>query len=144
MLEDPESASRRLLPWVVTTHVKDGGLLLTENGLVAFTAEAGAGVVDLPAILDKLSTLPRKINLSLEDHGGDFLIPVYDPDFLARFPDLTVAELARLLSLAARTRALEDGGRLGPLDRARWPEACERRVKRGLRAVRRLVARRME
>ena len=139
MLEDPESAVDRLLPWVVTTHVKDGGLLLTEDGLVAFTAEAGTGVIDLSAVMERLSTLPRTINLSIEDHGGDFLIPVLDADFLARFPDLTVSELARLLALAARTRALKDAGRIGPLDRGRWPDACERRVKRGLRAVRRLV-----
>jgi sugar phosphate isomerase/epimerase len=139
MLEDPESATNRLLPWVVTTHIKDGGLLLTELGFVSFAAEAGTGVVDLAAICESLSTLSRKINLSLEDHGGEFIIPIHDPAFLARFPDLTLAELVKLLALAAKSRALKDQGRLGVLDRARWPEACERRVKRGLRAVRRLI-----
>ena len=141
MLEDPESAAARLLPWAVTTHVKDGGLLLTEDGLVAFTAEAGTGVVDIPAILGRLASLPKLVNLSLEDHGGDFLIPVYDAAFLARFPDLSVAETAKLMRLAARTRAAKDAGRMAVLDRARWPEVCERRVKRGLRAVRRIVER---
>lgn len=139
MLEDPESAAARLLPWVVTTHVKDGGLLLTEDGLVAFTAEAGTGVVDLTAVFEGLSTLPRRINLSLEDHGGDFLIPIFDAGFLARFPDLSVAETAKLLRLAARTRAAKDARRIAILHRARWPEVCERRVKGGLRAVRRIV-----
>jgi len=142
MLEDPESASARLLPWVVTTHVKDGGLLITEDGLVAFPVEAGTGVVDLAAVFGALSTLPRKVNLSLEDHGGDFLIPVFEAGFLARFPDLTVDEMARLLRLAAQTRAARDARRIGVLERARWPEVCERRVKRGLRAVRRIVAQR--
>ena len=139
MLEDPEGATTRLLPWVVTTHVKDGGLLLAEEGLVSFTAEAGKGVVDLPAIFEKLAGQPGKINLSIEDHGGDFLIPIHDGRFLAEFPDLSVAELAKLLGLAARTHSLKDRGKLSPLPRDLWPGVCERRVKRDLKAVRRMV-----
>jgi sugar phosphate isomerase/epimerase len=139
MLEDPASAVERLLPWVVTTHVKDGGLLLAPGGLVSFTAEAGAGVVDFETIFERLSTLARTVNLSIEDHGGDFLIPVADPEFLAGFPDLTVTELARLLGLAAKSQSLKNERKLGPVSRDRWPEICERRVKRDLRAVRRIV-----
>ncbi|HVP91634.1 MAG TPA: TIM barrel protein [Terriglobales bacterium] len=139
MLEDPESAAARLLPWVVTTHIKDGGLLVTEDGLVAFPAEAGTGAVDLPAVIVRLRSLPRQVNLSLEDHGGDFLVPVYDAEFLAGFPDLSVGEMAKLLRTAARTRTAKEAGRMGILDRARWPEVCERRVRRGLQAVRRIA-----
>jgi sugar phosphate isomerase/epimerase len=139
MLEDPESATDRLLPWVVTTHIKDGGMLLTEDGFVSFTAEAGTGVVDLAGVIERLAALPRKVNLSLEDHGGETVIPIHDTEFMAGFPDLTVAELAKLLGLAARSRTLKDQGKIGILDRTRWPEVCERRVKRGLRAVRRIA-----
>ena len=139
MLEDPESAAARLLPWVVTTHVKDGGLLVTEDGLVAFTAEAGTGTVDLAAVIARLEPLPRPDALSLEDHGGDFLIPVHDPEFLGRFPDLSVGEMAKLLRIAARTRTAKDAGRMAVVDRARWPEVCEKRVRRGLRALRRIA-----
>jgi sugar phosphate isomerase/epimerase len=139
MLEDPEAATDRLLPWVVTTHVKDGGLLLTEDGLVSFTAEAGTGVVDLAAIFEKLSAGSRTVNLTLEDHGGDFLIPIHDAEFLAGFPDLTSLELAKLLGLAAKSQSLKDQKKLAILDRSRWPDVGEHRVKRGLRAVRRLA-----
>ena len=142
MLEDPENATERLLPWVVTTHVKDGGLFLTEDGLVSFPAEAGTGVVDLAAVFEKLSAIPRKLNLSLEDHGGDVLIPIHESGFLARFPDLTSLELAKLLGLAARSQSLKDQKKLAILDRARWPEVCERRVKHGLRAIRRIAGER--
>jgi sugar phosphate isomerase/epimerase len=139
MLEDPAAAVRRLLPWVVTTHVKDGGLMLTGDGFVSFTAEAGKGVVDFAGIFETLAAAHPKIALTVEDHGGDFLIPVNDPDFLARFPDLSIQELVGLLGLSVRTRELMDAGKLSVLPRDRWPEVCERRVKRDLTAVRRIV-----
>jgi len=139
MLEDPVLAARRLLPWVVTTHIKDGGLMLTADGFVSFTAEAGKGIVDLPAIIELLAAVHPEITLTIEDHGGDFLIPVNDPDFLARFPDLSVPELVRLQGLAVRTRGLMDAGKLAVLARDRWPAVCEPRVKRDIRAVRRIL-----
>jgi sugar phosphate isomerase/epimerase len=139
LLEDPLAATRRLLPWVVTTHIKDGGLLLTADGFVSFTAEAGKGIVDLAGIIETLAAAHPHITLTVEDHGGDFLIPVNDPEFLARFPDLTVPELVRLQRLAVHTRALVDAGKLAVLSRDRWPSVCEPRVKRDLRAVRGIV-----
>jgi sugar phosphate isomerase/epimerase len=139
LLEDPLTAAHRLQPWVVTTHIKDGGLLLTADGFVSFTAEAGKGVVDLAGIVESLAAAHPNITLTVEDHGGDFLIPVNDPEFLARFPDLTVPELVRLQRLALRTRALMDAGKLAVLARDRWPSVCEPRVKRDIRAVRDIV-----
>src|SRR5512137_2408527 len=139
MLEDPLAATRRLLPWVVTTHIKNGGLLMTADGFVSFTAEAGKGVVDLAGIIEILAAAHPNLTLTVEDHGGDFLIPVNDPEFLARFPDLTVPELVRLQRLALRTRTLMDAGKLAVLARDRWPSVCEPRVKRDIRAVREIV-----
>lgn len=139
MLEDPVSAARRALPWVVTTHIKDGGILITDDGFVTFPVEAGRGIVDFEEIFNLFSSAARPLNLSLEDHGGDFLLPVYDPGFLAGFPDLKTPELVRLIKLSTRTRELLDGGKIVILERSHWPEHCERRVKRGLRAVQGMV-----
>lgn len=139
MLEDPVAAARRLLPWVVTTHIKDGGLMLAADGFVSFTAEAGKGVIDIAGLVEPLAASHPQLTLTVEDHGGDFLIPVHDPEFLARFPDLSVPELVALLKLAARTRSLMDAGKLAVLPRDRWPAACEARVKRDIQAVRRAV-----
>jgi sugar phosphate isomerase/epimerase len=139
MLEDPVLAARRLLPWVVTTHVKDGGLILGGDGFVSFTAEAGKGVIDLAAVIESLAAVHPAITLTIEDHGGDFLIPVNDPEFLARFPDLSVPELVRLLGLTVRTRALMEAGKLFVLPRDRWAAVCEPRIKRDLHAVRHIV-----
>lgn len=139
MLEDPSLAADRLLPWVVTTHIKDGGLSLGPEGFRSFTAEVGRGVVDLPAIIESLGAVHPRLNLTVEDHGGDFAIPVGDPDFLARFPDLSVPELVRLIGLGARTQALMADGRLSVLARDRWPLVCEARVRRDIQAVKRIL-----
>jgi hypothetical protein len=139
MLEDPVLATRRLLPWVVTTHIKDGGLLLTGDGFVSFTAESGKGIVDFATILEAIASVHPGIALTIEDHGGDFLIPVHDAEFLARFPDLAVPELVRLLGLTVKTRALMDAGKLSILPRDRWPALCGERVKRDIQAVRRMT-----
>jgi sugar phosphate isomerase/epimerase len=139
MLEDPVAATRRILPWVVTTHIKDGAINLTPGGLVSFTAEAGKGLIDFKKILTLLSGLERHVNLSIEDHGGEFLIPIFDPAFLDEFPDLSVKELSVLLKMAAETRSLIDENEIAVLDRTRWPAACEDRVKRDLKAVKRMA-----
>jgi hypothetical protein len=144
MLEDPVEATRRILPWVVATHVKDGGMLLTSGGLVSFPAEEGLGLIDLKNILDLLSSLDRPVHLSIEDHGGSYDIPIFDSGFLARFPDLTAPELSRLLHLAIRTQKNIDEGKLAIVERARWPQLCEQRVIRDIRYLKEIAAERID
>jgi sugar phosphate isomerase/epimerase len=134
MLEDPVAATERILPWVVAVHAKDGALRLTDAGLESFTAEIGKGVVDFGRILARLATLDRTIHLSIEDHGGSFALPIYDPTFLSRFPDLTATELARLMRLAY---GCPDA--LAPLDRADWPEHCAARIQRDIVQLQQIV-----
>lgn len=137
MIEHPVAAAARLLPWVVSTHVKDGGVLESREGLVTFPAPIGAGVIDLGAIIQMLGTLERPPHLSVEDHGGSFLLPVRDAAFLARFPDLQGTELAALVEMAEATQAKPA---CRPVDRDAWPAACESRIAANLRALRELAA----
>ena len=136
MLEDPLAGTERILPWVVATHAKDGALRLTDAGLESFTTEIGNGVVDFPRVLSRLATLNRPIHLSIEDHGGSFALPIYDPTFLSRFPDLTATELARLVQLAHRTAPTTT-----PLERAEWPKQCASRVSRDIANLKAIVER---
>lgn len=136
MIEDPMEATRRLLPWVVSTHIKDGGVLLDRNGLTTFTAAIGEGVIDLHAVLQLLDSLAPDVHLSIEDHGGSFEVPIFDAAFLGRFPDLTAAELARVIHLALCADSLPA---CRPLARERWPEVCEERLARDLVALRLLA-----
>ncbi len=139
MLEEPVAATKRILPWVVMTHIKDGGLLLVEKGLLSFPVEVGKGVLALEQILRLLLTLPNPVNFSLEDHGGHFLIPIFEPGFLLRFPDLTTVELAHLLGLSRSTKKLVEAGEISPVERDNWPAHCEERVRAGLRRLKNLA-----
>jgi sugar phosphate isomerase/epimerase len=139
MLEDPVRGCERLLPWVVCTHIKDGGILLNDNGLVTYTTAIGRGGIDLAAILRRLSGLDRHINLSIEDHGGSFDIPIFDPLFLSKFPDLTTRELATLIRMARNQAAAARKNRGGILERERWPTVCESRLRQDIKNLRELV-----
>jgi len=139
MAEEPVAGTERILPWVVATHMKDGAVTLGPDGIITFPAQLGQGIVDFPAILDRLTTLDRPVNLSLEDHGGEFTTPVCDASFLPRLPDLTVQELGRLLRLAHLGGERLLSGELAPTDRADWPRLCTQRTEAGLACLRQLV-----
>jgi len=132
MIEDPLCATQRLLPWVVSTHIKDGGVWLDAGGLTTFTAPVGHGVVELPAIVALVSSLDREVHLSIEDHGGSFALPVFDPHFLSTFPDLTAGEFAAVVALSQRTAALPS---CRPLPRTEWARVCEARLAGDLAAL---------
>jgi sugar phosphate isomerase/epimerase len=141
MLEDPVAATQRILPWVVSTHIKDGGVFLDDSGLTTYPVEAGKGVVDLRRICDFLDLLEREVHLTIEDHGGEFFLPVFDPSFLSKFPDLTPEEFARITRLALRTNERMKSGEMTITSREEWPEICETRVKRDIRSLEKLLKR---
>ncbi len=132
MLEDPVLAVERLLPWIVTTHIKDGALQNDDRGFRSFTTAIGHGIVDFLRILRRLRTLQRPIHLNIEDHGGDFELPIFDPLFLSKFPDLSTAELTRLMQLAQQSDEKMQAGEIDILNRSDWPALCETRVQQDI------------
>lgn len=102
-MEDPLAAARRLAPYVLMTHTKDAVLLFHENGLRWQCRPCGQGAVPFPEILAVLALHAPELNLSIEDHAGLFELPIYDPDWISTFTDLTPAELALLLRRAWAT-----------------------------------------
>jgi sugar phosphate isomerase/epimerase len=139
MLEDPVAGTERILPWVVAVHAKDGALVPGVRGLISFTTELGAGSVDFKPILTRLATLGAPLNLSIEDHGGSFNLPVFDSTFLSRFPDLTPWELSRLFKLAYAGHAKFVGKEITILARSEWPGLCGDRVARDLQNLKGIV-----
>jgi sugar phosphate isomerase/epimerase len=132
MLEDPVLATARVLPWVVSTHIKDGGVLVGRDGLTTFPMPVGSGVIDLGSVLGQLDSLPADVHLSVEDHGGSFHLPIHDALFLAKFPDLAGAELTSLINLSEVTAG---NAACRPVDRSAWPDLCERRMAQDLIAL---------
>lgn len=139
MLEDPVLGTERVLPWVVATHIKDGASALAEDGLLTFPTGVGEGGIDFRSILDRLDTLGRSINLSVEDHGGSFRTPFFNSDFRGRFPDLDVRELSRLTASAREGGEALRRGALSVTDRAEWPGLCEGRTRSGLANLQRIL-----
>ncbi|MGD8452406.1 MAG: sugar phosphate isomerase/epimerase [Phycisphaerae bacterium] len=141
MLEEPLAATERILPWVVATHAKDGTLRQTDTGLQSFTTEIGHGTVPFADILARLATLDRDVHLSVEDHGGWFDLPIFDPGFLSRFPDLTPATMTQLVGIARANEPRLAAGELAPLDRADWPACCAARVARDIATLKDIATR---
>jgi sugar phosphate isomerase/epimerase len=133
MLEDPVSATERILPWVVSTHMKDGGILAGDDGITTFPAPFGKGIIDFEAIITRLQTLDKEIYLSIENHGGSFILPVNENWFISRFPDLPVNEYTNLLELAELTSEKIKTGDLKITERADWHDVCEERTRNDIR-----------
>lgn len=144
MLEDPVMATERVMPWVVSTHIKDGGLQVTDTGFRSFTAPFGKGVIDFDRIFTLLSGGERAnhpgIYLSIEDHGGDFDIQIFNPLFRKEFPDLTDAEMEQLVVLSELTRQKMDTGELSVVDRKDWPGVCEERLSGNIQELRKYLS----
>jgi len=140
MLEDPLESLERILPWVVSTHIKDGALFLSPEGIVTFPTKIGNGVIDFPKIAECLQSVSDEVFLSVEDHGGSFSIPVFDPVFLAKFPDLTLQEFAKLMHLAEKSQEAAARGELSITERKVWPAVCELRMRQNLKNLRKILS----
>jgi 3-oxoisoapionate decarboxylase len=141
MLEEPVLATERVLPWIVSTHIKDGGIIAAEDGIRTFPAPFGKGIIDFESIFKMISTLENEVFLSVEGHGGDFFLPVNETWFIERFPDLPVNEYNLLLDLAEATSEKMSKGELALTDRANWPAICEQRTKDDIKNLRKFIDR---
>jgi sugar phosphate isomerase/epimerase len=139
MLEDPISAADRVLPWIVSTHIKDGGIIAADDGITTFPAAFGKGIINFESLIRKLDSLDREIYLSVENHGGSFFLPVNENWFIKRFPDIPVEEYTRLLELAELTAKKMNDGSLKITDRTDWPVICEERTISDIRNLKKLT-----
>jgi sugar phosphate isomerase/epimerase len=139
MLEHPVKGTKRILPWVVSTHIKDGAVLLNSEGLVTFPVEIGKGVIRIREIVDRIASLPYEVHLTIEDHGGSFLLPIYDSRFLSKFPDLTLQEFVSLIQMGHQAAEAVRAGEMAITGREKWPEICESRIKQDMLSLRKLL-----
>ncbi|HVV13670.1 sugar phosphate isomerase/epimerase family protein [Amycolatopsis sp.] len=113
--EHPVRAAERIAPYVRQTHIKDAGLFRLPDGLAFQMRPVGDGVVGMAGILPVLLAANPDLHLSLEvrDYGGAPGLPrrgkdkraaisLYEPEWIAAHPDLTVPELTEYFLLLQR------------------------------------------
>jgi sugar phosphate isomerase/epimerase len=100
-LDDPLAAAESLAPFIVMTHVKDVVLAFTTRGLCWQARPVGSGILPIPDILAAVLRARPDIALSIELHPRIYDLPIYDPRWLAFFPDLRPESLAAVVRLAA-------------------------------------------
>jgi 3-oxoisoapionate decarboxylase len=136
MLEDPVMATKRIAPWVVSTSIKDGGLTFSEDGMTAFPAALGSGIINIKAIISLLLEEGKDINLSVRSQGGSYLLPIHEPWYIGQFPDLTITEYNNLMLLENRAEALIESGGLTLSGEEEMGVNCEVRVRGDLKKLR--------
>ena len=125
--EEPLAAVTRAAPYTHLTHIKDGWCFFTDRGYVRQTVPPGQGLLDWDRILPVLAAASPDLPLSVEDHKWLFQFPCFEPDWLARHPDLTREELAAFLQLVWRgQKRLAAGDLPDPEASERIPHAQER------------------
>jgi sugar phosphate isomerase/epimerase len=132
MLEDPLAATGRILPWVVSSMIKDGAILLDESGITAFPVPAGKGIIDLDAIIKKLLHEDRDIHLSARDHGGSYILPINETWFIERFPALAFKEYDDLLEMSGACLEKKLNAELEITDPGDWPSIREERTRKNI------------
>jgi hypothetical protein len=128
-------------PYVRQTHIKDAALRLQPDGVLYQERTVGRGAIDLRAIVARLHAANPAVNLTIENAQpwndvaltyptfrteliplrGCALVEVFDGDWLAAHPDMSVPELAAYLALAQRCGELVADGTL-PTFEACTPE----------------------
>jgi sugar phosphate isomerase/epimerase len=91
----------------------------------------GQGSVPFPEVIDILARHAPDLAFSIEDHGNIQTMPIYEPDWLASYPDLTTHELAQLVRLAHEgDRRIAAGEAPSPYtaEATPWPERTYQRI----------------
>lgn len=141
MLENPVEAVERILPWLVCTHIKDGGLVFDKKGMTAFPSPLGSGIIDIETIVAMIIATKPEVNLSVRSQGGSFLLPVHEAWYIDQFPNLTISEYNNLLLLEdlAEKKMVEETLTITALEE--WEGICGERTAADLKKLRALCQR---
>ena len=111
-LLDPPDAVLKLVPYAVSTHVKDIGVESDPRGFRMAEVPMGAGVVDTPGLVKAIRAAKPAVQFSYEMINRDpLLIPCLTDQYWATF------ELADCLKLAKALTLVEERHSVVPLPR---------------------------
>lgn len=94
-LEDPWAAFQRVKSLIRTVFIDDTWIVRTPQGLARRLCRMGEGSVPWEAIISSLAESPATV-YTVDIHRAEFDMPLFDEEWLALQPDLTVAELVSL------------------------------------------------
>nr|WP_300151612.1 TIM barrel protein [Propionicimonas sp.] len=94
-LEDPWAAFQRVRSLIRTVFIDDTWIVRTPRGLARRLCRMGEGSVPWEAIISSLAQDPETV-YTVDIHRAEFDMPLFDEEWLAHQPDLTVAELVSL------------------------------------------------
>jgi 3-oxoisoapionate decarboxylase len=137
-IEDPLVALEHLAPYILTSHLRDSYVWLTEQGVAARWVVYGEGNTGAAAVVKRLRELCPQASVLLETitvrHND---LPVKDPAFWKHYQDVPAHEFMRFYALA------EKGEPQPPLPQLTREEMAVRQLKdsnQSLVNVRRMFA----
>ena len=98
-IEEPTSGAKRVAKYIAQVHLDDAVMRFDEGGLRRYLCPLGEGIIEWDAILKQSPDSMRWIEL----HRGQFSMPVFDLDWIAAQPDLTLEEYVSVIATAPRS-----------------------------------------
>jgi sugar phosphate isomerase/epimerase len=107
LLDDPMEVVERLLPYTMSTHIKDMAVDEYADGFLLSEVAIGKGMLDISKIIGMIEKAKPKVRMTLEMITRDPLkVPVFTDKYWATFPDRNGLYLARTMRMvhAKRTK----------------------------------------
>ena len=106
LMEDPMTVIQTLVPYVVSTHVKDMGVDEYADGFLLSEVPLGQGILDLPKIVALCRQQNPNVTFNLEMITRDPLeIPCLKPEYWATFEGAPATDMARMLRMVRQHKA---------------------------------------
>ena len=104
MLEDPHSTLEALLPYTLTSHVRDSAVWRVPEGIAVRWVNMGDGNVDIDGWIKKFIEAKPGMPIIFENlvSGNPRVHKIYDRAFWANWSKMPASELSRFLAVAEK------------------------------------------
>jgi 3-oxoisoapionate decarboxylase len=104
MLEDPHMTLEMLIPYALTSHVRDSAVWKVPEGIAVRWVNMGEGNVDIDGWIRKFVQAKPGLPIIFENlvSGNPRVHRIYDPAFWNNWPKMPASELSRFLAIAEK------------------------------------------
>jgi sugar phosphate isomerase/epimerase len=129
LLDDPVVTIERLAPYTVTTHIKNMGVEVTNDGFLLAEVLLGEGYLDIPGLVKMIRQARPEARFLLEMITRDPLrVPCLTDDYWASFPDRNGLYLARTLRFVQENMSSRSLPRISKLSHEDQLQAEEQNI----------------